>query len=741
MRLLDVHQLKVESFIDSNLPSYAILSHTWGDGEVTHQDIGTSAAISMAGYAKVKKCCEVAIQDGFRYVWMDTCCIDKTSSSELSEAINSMYQWYKSAAVCYVYLSDVQAGDDPSDPDSSFSKSRWFTRGWTLQELIAPSSVVFYDSRWTEIGTKYDLQENVSRITRIPCDGLAFQNMNQFSVAERMSWAALRETTRIEDIAYCLMGIFDVNMPTLYGEGQKAFSRLQQEIMNRTDDHSLFVWVNPYSETPPIDYGWCTTEEGQIFPTTSIGYLANFGTGLLASSPRQFQDVRGVLRLEGASTKHPHSLTNKGLHIWLPVVRLPYKDDDFEIYQAILNCEFVGGMGPLSIFLARNKSGKYRRILLDTVRNAHGVKYDPEPVELYVEAISSSLEKREGREIRIMSHFVDNPSFEEGYTLLNYGPKVPWDQDTRTFQVDLGPNSMQLSYIIVGRNNNLEDRTFVLLGFVTGGDKPRLLCGLGDVEDWRRNLAYVAETAFAKTVGTLESDRVSEQLPSGDTISIAIRRGPQNLVTDTLGGPQIIQNFRVSITFTPPSLLSRGLVNLRPRPARPLPKLTITIHALLDRVEFVPEGDLLWSHRERGMVQTMVWTPTEEDMSAALAIFIGEKVAYPLLKFDILDSEIVLELVNNLPNSGIWGYSPSTVMKSYIDKTNPRDLGNRRRYRFPTDFPVEVEMDGRTTRIELTNQRIELNDVASYQMLFKAYPLPTLEMWQSLPGNCPPMET
>ncbi|KDR71709.1 hypothetical protein GALMADRAFT_74688, partial [Galerina marginata CBS 339.88] len=298
MRLLDVHQLKFKYFFDeTKRPPYAILSHTWGDGEVTLQDFETPAAASTAGYAKIKKCCERAIQDGFKYVWIDTCCIDKTSSSELSEAINSMYQWYKSAIVCYAYLSDVQAGGDQESP---FSKSRWFTRGWTLQELIAPNTLIFYDSTWTEIGTKFSLQEDISNITGIPREALAFKPMSEFSIAQRMSWAAMRETTRVEDIAYCLMGIFDVNMPTLYGEGQQAFFRLQQEIMKSSDDHSLFVWATPNPTTNQFRSRW---------------------TGLLASSPRQFQYAQGVRRLEVASSKHPHSLTNTGIHIWLPVVR------------------------------------------------------------------------------------------------------------------------------------------------------------------------------------------------------------------------------------------------------------------------------------------------------------------------------------------------------------------------------------------------------------------------------------
>ncbi|KDR66709.1 hypothetical protein GALMADRAFT_39400, partial [Galerina marginata CBS 339.88] len=243
MRLLDVTELKVKEFPNEmDYPSYAILSHTWGDGEVTLQDLSKAAAKSMAGYRKIKKCCELAIRDGFKYVWIDTCCIDKTSSAELSEAINSMYKWYQDARICYVYLFDMPTGDNLSSKISDFSRCRWFGRGWTLQELLAPSSVVFYNSGWVEIGTKYSLREKLSKITRIPCEVLLSKPLDEICIAQRMSWAARRETTRIEDAAYSLMGIFDVNMPILYGEGWKAFVRLQQEIMKNSDDHSLFAW-------------------------------------------------------------------------------------------------------------------------------------------------------------------------------------------------------------------------------------------------------------------------------------------------------------------------------------------------------------------------------------------------------------------------------------------------------------------------------------------------------------------
>ena len=168
-----------------------------------------------------------------------SCCIDKTSSAELSEAINSMFRWYRTAAICYAYLSNV---NDPCE----LERSRWFTRGWTLQKLVAPKEVLFYSSDWTLLGSKLQISDKLSQITSIDTEVLVTGAFNHVSIAGRMSWAASRQTTRVEDLAYCLMGIFDINMPLLYGEGKKSFIRLQ-EIISRVspDDFSLFAWGLP----------------------------------------------------------------------------------------------------------------------------------------------------------------------------------------------------------------------------------------------------------------------------------------------------------------------------------------------------------------------------------------------------------------------------------------------------------------------------------------------------------------
>ncbi|KAK4457972.1 heterokaryon incompatibility protein-domain-containing protein, partial [Cladorrhinum samala] len=240
MRLLRTDKLESVHFPGQDVPPFVILSHTWDDEEVLFQDIQQGTATSRRGIQKVYGACEQARKDGFRFIWIDTCCIDKTSSAELSEAINSMFQWYGDADVCYAFLSDVDGSEDPHSPDSGFQKSRWFTRGWTLQELIAPPIVIFYDEDWDEIGSRAKLQSLIVSITNINAEYFETMDLSQFSAAQKMSWASNRQTTRVEDMAYCLLGLFDINMPLLYGEGEKAFLRLQEEILRQSEDDSLF---------------------------------------------------------------------------------------------------------------------------------------------------------------------------------------------------------------------------------------------------------------------------------------------------------------------------------------------------------------------------------------------------------------------------------------------------------------------------------------------------------------------
>jgi hypothetical protein len=219
MRLINVDTQKLEWIDASYTPSYAILSHTWEDYELTFQDLASLRYYFQSRPVKLSGACREAKKSGLKYVWIDSCCINKADHVELSEAINSMFEWYRRAQVCYVYLSDVALTDDESVDLQAFRASRWFTRGWTLQELLAPRELSFYDKDWKYIGTKSKLAEAIQQITGIPTSFLrGSKSLKEASVAQRFSWAAYRETTRIEDQAYSLLGLFGIRMNMLYGE-------------------------------------------------------------------------------------------------------------------------------------------------------------------------------------------------------------------------------------------------------------------------------------------------------------------------------------------------------------------------------------------------------------------------------------------------------------------------------------------------------------------------------------------
>ena len=227
-------------FVGDNVPSYAILSHTWGPDmeEFSFKDLTRGTDMDKAGYGKIKFCGEQAKHDNLQYFWVDTCCIDKSDSVELQEAINSMFRWYQNAAKCYVYLADVSC--PPSDAkiklspipwEVAFCKSRWFSRGWTLQELLAPACVEFFSQERTLLGDKRSLERQIHNATKIPLKALRGCPLSQFTVDERLQWAQFRETTRGEDWAYSLLGILEIFMPLIYGEGRvNAVNRLYAEM-------------------------------------------------------------------------------------------------------------------------------------------------------------------------------------------------------------------------------------------------------------------------------------------------------------------------------------------------------------------------------------------------------------------------------------------------------------------------------------------------------------------------------
>lgn len=342
MWLINTRTLQLEEVWDERKQRYAILSHRWEDEEVSFRDMQNLAvANKLKGFAKISKLCELALEEEHQYIWVDTCCINKESSADLSEAINSMYRWYQASAVCYAYLLDVQADGSGKDAvEQQFKDSVWFTRGWTLQELLAPANLRFYNRHWTALGTKQTLGRVLTEETGIDEDILSGKDpLVGRSIAQRISWASKRKTTRKEDRAYCLLGIFDVNMPLLYGEGgKKAFLRLQEEIIKQSDDHSIFAWPIHRSNQP----------------------------GLLADKPKAFERCRSIRAVNTQLGRPSFSMTNRGLSIEL--LATPYTTDTY-----LVRLECVDGPVPkeerplgnfyLGMFLRRlNEDDQFARI-------------------------------------------------------------------------------------------------------------------------------------------------------------------------------------------------------------------------------------------------------------------------------------------------------------------------------------------------------------------------------------------
>ncbi|KAI0699500.1 heterokaryon incompatibility protein-domain-containing protein [Cerioporus squamosus] len=342
---------------------YAILSHVWQKGrpgtteslEQSFRDLkaieercrSTGVDPRMYLSQKISRCCAWAASHGFKYVWIDTCCINKDSSSELSEAINSMFNWYSNATICYAYLQDVSIRDDPSATNSTFRRSRWFTRGWTLQELIAPRDVIFLSREWVPLTSKRATPQLLHSITGIDEEVLLCeQPFTSIPAAKRMSWAATRRTSRIEDMAYCLMGLFKVKMPTIYGEGRTAFLRLQEEIMRRTPDHSLLVWGPSLSLTQAVMGSRPDKDRLNAYPSPhDRNYIQQ--SLLYAQSPSDFAKSPDIANLSLDAFKTTHILdearvptltpTNYGVQALLPIIRFPNSCD-----VALLPCQSKG---------------------------------------------------------------------------------------------------------------------------------------------------------------------------------------------------------------------------------------------------------------------------------------------------------------------------------------------------------------------------------------------------------------
>ncbi|KAL8969053.1 MAG: hypothetical protein Q9197_004546 [Variospora fuerteventurae] len=331
---------------------YVIISHVWQRKEVLFEDgpnlrswtesSPPPPSAKSGSVQKITGACKAVREYGdgrITHLWLDNVCIDKKNLTEFSMSINSMYQWYKRANVCFAYLEDY-SDKFPTSDVPVFTRSKWFTRGWCLQEMLAPSKVIFFDKSWKAIGNKESLQTQLTARTHISKDFLLNKaDISRASVSQRMSWFAGRETTVPEDTAYCLLGIFGVNMPLLYGEGkERAFRRLQEEIMRYSDDHTLFAWKSPSAREPGLP------------PETD----------LLASSQDYFKGTGDYVHNPNKQNNRPFQMTNKGVSIDL------YLQQYQGGYIASIDC-LHGQSHYLGIFLKclSDANQQYRRTRTD----------------------------------------------------------------------------------------------------------------------------------------------------------------------------------------------------------------------------------------------------------------------------------------------------------------------------------------------------------------------------------------
>jgi hypothetical protein len=520
MYLLNTTTIKLEEFRGSAILYYAILSHRWDSVEASFSDMRDGKGLELAGYSKIKRCCVQSALDGWQYVWIDSCCIDKSSSAELSEAINSMFQWYRDAQVCYAYLSDVPGGERFYEKALAFRNSQWFTRGWTLQELLAPSTVVFFDYDWVEIGTKSSLEGLISSITGIE----SLRDFNRASVAQKMSWASKRKTTRVEDMAYCLLGLFGLNMAPLYGEGEKAFIRLQLEILSKIDDESIFAWTT----------------------------IRDREQGLLARSPVAFQHSGDIQRVAFEMNEAPYSMTNKWLRLELVLYQSDLQSCHMGALIAPLNCARRGDQDPLAIYLKRKQGQQFERRFCDKLIsfNAPGngkaeLVYVRQPYDLALGFYQVDMDPR------LCVFFITAAAlFRDRFSILKRYLSTP----DHSHWGEQGGEGLFISELVLNMPTHYKDAYGALLfsDSATGYDsiddlspisedddsdvfvvllkKSRLYGGTGvnifapkTGESLEKNVySFYARQSYAEEVQRL--DRVSMPLKSGRSVSVALRK-------------------------------------------------------------------------------------------------------------------------------------------------------------------------------------------------------------------------
>ncbi|KAI0399456.1 heterokaryon incompatibility protein-domain-containing protein [Xylaria palmicola] len=419
MWLIETSTLTLKFVPEPKRGSYAILSHTWGQEELSFEQFHNPEPTwsRAAGAAKVIETCQLASQHGLSYAWVDTCCINKASSAELSEAINSMFKYYQNSAFCIAFLSDLPpSSSDSSDPKADFERQfphcRWLTRGWTLQELIAPPQIYFYDSTWTFRGSKNDWKSLLFRDTGVDETILdSPSGLRHVPVARRMSWVSNRQTTRTEDMAYCLLGIFDVNMALIYGEGSKAFLRLQEEIAKDSYDLSLFAWQ-------------------QLDSTQKY-------RGILARSPAEFSNCRELKhRTKGAIIPTEFTLTNRGLRIETALIEIPFDSRDL-----ILNLGFsyrddwpvykLGGW--IGVYLTRTQNGFIRTRPNELFHAGRQERLRCPPALIYIRKMMDQMESLEAERRFERSIKVELPVASTVVTLDAALPQSLWIENRLSF--------------------------------------------------------------------------------------------------------------------------------------------------------------------------------------------------------------------------------------------------------------------------------------------------------------------
>ncbi|KAK1755475.1 hypothetical protein QBC47DRAFT_190068 [Echria macrotheca] len=501
MRLLHAETFKLKSFAGDATPPYAILSHTWGEDheEWTLERIqawektgAQNGKLWSALPNKILGCCRRARKDKLSYVWIDSCCIDKKDSVELGEAINSMFNWYQKAARCYAYLSDVPNGDIPPHPSSRFRLSRWFGRGWTLQELIAPKRVEFYNASWAYLGTKSELSLVIENITGIPRHFLkGAVPLHRASVAQRMSWAAGRVTKRREDIAYCLLGLFGVHIPMIYGEGDQAFQRLQREIMTQLHDDSILAW-------------------GLGCEDAGLDHADNLGRAAMAASPNDFADSRQIVpRQKDKAPLRPMDLFGGSLRLQACIITQPTGDmfallhcgptDDATQVVAIPLIHAHGGASEADEEYIRPRGRKAvllpQSIATDPMSRAVTkdifIRKDGQPMGSMTGPTGTQLYVEESDSADIYLHDVH--------------PAGLWDEDAGIIEIDV-PTDEEIKRIVTRfRSKRAGEKDLIIVLEVEKVPSPQLKCHLLTVDPAALSLVEISKNFVLLRTRALQS--------------------------------------------------------------------------------------------------------------------------------------------------------------------------------------------------------------------------------------------